>query len=369
MTFDTTVPFNDLSRSTNRDRQLIDAAIARVLDSGWYVLGPENELLESELANFVGTKHAVNVGNGTDALELGLAALGVGEGDFVMTVSNAGAYTSTAVLLLDAEPVYVDVDPDTLLMSAKTLETALALLEKKPKAIVVTHLYGSLAPMGEILQVSRRHGIPVLEDCAQSFGALKEGKRGGSFGEISTTSFYPTKNLGALGDGGAVFTNDDQLAQNVRKMRQYGWEAKYRIEHRHGKNSRLDEMQAAILRAKLPHLDELNDRRRAIHSSYVTAEHEGVRVLNRSSESFIAHLAVVVTEHRNAAKAKVESRGVKTDIHYPIPDHSQRFPDFKPKKMPLEVTDWASKVIFSVPLFPELTKSEVSIVTEAIGSI
>lgn len=363
------VPFNDLSRSTKKDRGLIDGALARVLDSGWFILGPENEALEHELAQFVGTKHAINVGNGTDALELGLAALGVEQGDLVLTVANAGAYTTTATLLLGAEPVYVDIDPDTLLMSASTLENALSNLPKAPKAIVVTHLYGALAPMEEILTVARQHKIAVLEDCAQSLGATLQGKQGGSFGDIATTSFYPTKNLGALGDGGAVFTSDDNLASSVRRMRQYGWASKYSIEHRHGKNSRLDEMQAAILRAKLPQLDGQNERRRDIHSSYVTAEHDGVRVLNRSDESFIGHLAVVVAEDRDAARAHVEAAGVKTDIHYPIPDHKQKFPEFTPRPMPLEVTEWAAQSIFSVPLFPELTEQEVSVVTEAIGSI
>lgn len=363
------VPFNDLSRATRRDRELIDQALARVLDSGWFVLGPENEALEDELARFVGVKHAINVANGTDALEIGLAALGVECGDFVLTVANAGAYTTTATLLLGAEPVYVDVDSETLLMSASTLQTALSRIPEVPKAIVVTHLYGALAPMEEILQVARQHKIAVLEDCAQSLGATFQGRRGGSLGDIATTSFYPTKNLGALGDGGAVFTDSDSLANSVRRMRQYGWASKYSIEHRHGRNSRLDEMQAAILRDKMPHLDAQNERRRKIHSSYETAGHEGARLLNKADESFIGHLGVVVAEQRDLARAHVEAAGVKTDVHYPIPDHRQKFPDFTPRPMPLDVTEWASQAIFSVPLFPELTTEEVLTVTETIGSI
>lgn len=363
------IPFNDLSRSVVALRTEIGAAIARVLESGWFVMGPEHNALEAELAAYVGVKHAINVGNGTDALELGLAALGVGQGDGVLTVANAGAYTSTAALLLGAEPVYVDVDPETLLMSVSTFEEALAQLAEKPKAVVVTHLYGALAPVEEIVRVAHSHGIRVLEDCAQSLGASVNGRQGGSFADIATTSFYPTKNLGALGDGGALFTDSDELAQSVRWMRQYGWASKYSIEHPHGRNSRLDEMQAAILRVKLPHLDAQNERRRVIHSSYETAAHEGVLVLNRSQESFIGHLAVIVTENRDEACARVEAAGVKTDVHYPIPDHRQKFPDFTPRPMPLEVTEWASQAIFSVPLFPELTDEEVAVVTQAIGSI
>lgn len=363
------VPFNDLSRSVVALRTEIDAAIARVLDSGWFVMGPEHNALEVELAAYVGVKHAINVGNGTDALELGLAALGVGQGDGVLTVANAGAYTTTASLLLGAEPIYVDVDPETLLMSVSKFEAALAQLSEKPKAVVVTHLYGALAPVEEIVRVAHSHDIRVLEDCAQSLGATVNSRQGGSFADIATTSFYPTKNLGALGDGGALFTDSDELAQSVRWMRQYGWASKYSIEYPHGRNSRLDEMQAAILRAKLPHLDAQNERRRVIHSSYETAAHEGVRVLNRSGESFIGHLAVIVAENRDGARAHVEAAGVKTDVHYPIADHRQRFPDFTPRPMPLEVTEWASQAIFSVPLFPELTDDEVAIVTKAIGSI
>jgi aminotransferase EvaB len=366
MAVENVVPFNDLSRSVRKDRELIDVAVQRVIDSGWFVLGPENEALERELGDFVGTRHVVNVGNGTDALELGLAALGVGLGDEVLTVANAGAYASTATLLLGAEPVYVDVDPETLLMSGATLQSAISQLDKTPKAIVVTHLYGALAPMGEILELAKKYEIPVLEDCAQSLGAKRDGKLAGSFGDIATTSFYPTKNLGALGDGGAVFTNNENLAASVRQMRQYGWKSKYSIEGRHGKNSRLDEIQAAILRAKLPHLNEQNNRRKAVHSVYEIEQHEGIRVLNRSNDSFVAHLAVVVSENRHHARSRIESAGVKTDIHYPIPDHKQQFPDFNPRAMPLDVTDWASRSVFSIPMFPELTNEEVLIIAEAI---
>lgn len=363
------VPFNDLGRGTAILREEINAAVTRVLDSGWFVMGPEHEALERELAEFIGVNHVINVANGTDALELGLAALGVGTGDLVMTVANAGAYTTTAALLLGAEPVYVDVDPQTLLMSGATFEAALSRLDIEPKAVVVTHLYGALAPIEEIVRAAHARGIPVLEDCAQSLGATMNGKRGGSFADIATTSFYPTKNLGALGDGGAAFTNSDELAESLRSMRQYGWASKYSIEHGHGRNSRLDEIQAAILRVKLPYLDRDNDRRRAIHSSYETAEHVSARVLNRSNESFIGHLAVVVAENRPEARATMEEAGVKTELHYPISDHRQKFPTFTPRPMSLEVTEWASEHVFSVPLFPQLTDDEVRTVTQAIAAI
>lgn len=362
------VPFNDLSRGTSAIRDQIDAAISRVVSSGWFVLGPEHDALEVELSEYVGTKHTINVGNGTDALELALAAVGVKAGSLVVTVANAGAYTSTAALLLGAEPVYCDVDPETLLMSSSTLEETLTLLPEKPQAIVVTHLYGALAPIKELVAVARKHGIAIVEDCAQSLGASSNGQRGGSFADISTTSFYPTKNLGALGDGGAVFTDNDDLAEIVRRMRQYGWGSKYNIEYSHGKNSRLDEIQAAILRVKLPLLDLQNERRRSIHTQFETANHDGIKMVNSSSESFIGHLAVVVSSNRDVARNSLEIAGVKTDIHYPIPDHKQHFPDFTPRQTPLPVTEWASQVIFSVPLFPELEQVEVDRITEALSN-
>lgn len=369
MTTDKPVPFNDLVRSVADIRPQIDEAISRVVSSGWFVLGPDHNAFESELAEYVGVSHAVNVGNGTDALELALAALGVTTGSLVVTVANAGAYTSTATRLLGAEPVFCDVDPKTLLMSAATLEAALALLETKPAAIVVTHLYGALAPMSEIVAVATKHGIPVLEDCAQSLGATVNGIKGGSLADIATTSFYPTKNLGALGDGGAVLTNSDDLADKVRRMRQYGWASKYSIEHAHGRNSRMDEIQAAILRVKLPLLDAGNQRRRDIHAAYEAAQQSVVEFVNTSNESFIGHLAVVTSDRRDDLRAQLGASGITTDVHYPIPDHQQKFPDFTPRPMPLEVTEWASAHVFSLPMFPELTDAEVARVVAALENL
>jgi dTDP-4-amino-4,6-dideoxygalactose transaminase len=363
------IPFNDLARGLVGIRGDVDAAIDRVISSGWFVLGPEHDALEHEIAQYVGTKYAVNVGNGTDALELALSALGVTVGSVVFTVANAGAYATTAALLLGAEPVFVDVDPSTHLMSGASLEAALAACEQLPAAIVVTHLYGALAPMPEIMQVARKHGVAVLEDCAQSFGARWGDAMGGSFGDIATTSFYPTKNLGALGDGGAVFTNSSDLAARVRHMRQYGWESKYSIEHAHGRNSRLDEIQAAVLRTKLPFLEEKIARRRQIHQQYEDAAPAGFRMVNTSNSAFTAHLAVVECSEPESARRALTAKGISTDVHYPIPDHKQKFPDFKPRQMPLGVTESLAPRIFTVPLFPELTDEEVIYVSEALRAL
>lgn len=363
------IPFNDLTRGTAKLRPQIDEAISRVVSSGWFVLGPEHDALESELADFVGTKHAINVGNGTDALELGLAALDVQAGDYVVTVANAGAYATTAIRLLGAFPLYADVDEKTLLMSRLTLETVLKLAPEKPKAIVVTHLYGALAPISEICEVAAEHRIPVLEDCAQSLGAQSSAGMGGSLADIATTSFYPTKNLGALGDGGAVFTNNDDRADSVRRMRQYGWHSKYNIRYSHGRNSRLDEMQAAILRAKLPLLQISNERRRQIHTVYESANPSSAHFVNHSNPSFIAHLAVLASSNREELRSKLSEAGIATDVHYPIPDHKQGFPDFTPLQTPLEVTEWASSSVFSIPMFPELRDQEVEHIKSALGNM
>lgn len=363
------IPFNDLSRGTELLRPQIDEAVSRVVSSGWFVLGPEHDALESELANFVGTKHAINVGNGTDALELGLAALDVQAGDYVVTVANAGAYATTAIRLLGAYPIYADVDSNTLLMSKSTLETVLRLAPEKPKAIVVTHLYGALAPMIEICEVAANHKIPVLEDCAQSLGAQSNEGMGGSLADVATTSFYPTKNLGALGDGGAVFTSRDDIADSVRRMRQYGWQSKYKIMYSHGRNSRLDEIQAAILRTKLPYLKASNERRRQIHSIYESASPSSAQLVNHSNPGFIAHLAVLTSSNRQELRQRLSEAGIATDVHYPIPDHRQGFPDFTPIQTPLDTTEWASNSVFSIPMFPELLDEEVDCIKTELGNL
>jgi aminotransferase EvaB len=358
-----TVPFNDLSRTPPHIALEIEAAVTRVMASGWFVLGPENAALEQELADYLGASHVVLLGNGTDALELALAAIGVERGDVVLSVANAGAYSTIAARLLGATVIYSDVDERTLLATGALVRSAIESAPVKPVAIVVTHLYGSMAPIEEIVSVAREYGIRVIEDCAQSIGARVDGRQSGTFGDIATTSFYPTKNLGALGDGGAIFTNDESLASAVRSLRQYGWDTKYHISRDHGRNSRMDELQAAILRAKLPHLDQLNDRRRAIHARY----EEVASMINTSSESFTAHLAVLAVDEREGFRSALAAAGVGTDVHYPVPDHRQAFVANRPVDVHLPVTERAAERVVSVPMFPELTESEVDRVCAALA--
>ena len=361
------VPFNDLSRTPPALAADIADAIARVVASGWYVLGPEHDAFEQELADYIGSEHAVALGNGTDAIELALLALGVGPGDTVMTVANAGGYSSVAARLLGAEPVFADISPDTLLMSVETVTQALDALPSTPKVLVVTHLYGAMAPVAELVELAHSRGIAVLEDVAQAIGARAVGRAAGTFGDIGTTSFYPTKNLGALGDGGAIVTSSPELAAAVRSLRQYGWTSKYRIGRARGRNSRLDELQAAILRVKLPHLDAMNERRRAIHARYEEASSGALRIVNRTSESFIAHLAVGVAADRDAVRSALDAAGVRTDVHYPIPDHRQDWPG--PAAVELPATEAASASVVSLPMFPELTDAEVDRVVAALRGI
>jgi dTDP-4-amino-4,6-dideoxygalactose transaminase len=363
------IPFNDLSRIPNDLLAQIQSAVSDVVASGWFVMGPEHNALELELSAYVGVKHAINVANGTDALQLGLAALGVSAGDLVVTVANAGGYTSVAARLLGAVPAYCDVDEQTHLMSPVSLRTCLEELSKKPAAIVVTHLYGALAPVADIYAVAQEYEIPLLEDCAQSLGASVNSKRGGSLAEIATTSFYPTKNLGAVGDAGAVFTNSDELAQKVKTMRQYGWNGKYNMEFNSGQNSRLDELQAAVLRIKLPLLDSWNQRRREIHSRYEAASNGEVTFVNTSTESFVGHLAVVTSPNRTQLLKFFSDRGIKTEIHYPIADHQQLLPAPFERSQDLSVTERLTTEIFSLPLFPELTDSEVDRICDALTEV
>jgi len=362
------VPFNDLGRGTELLRPQIDEAIARVLSSGWYVLGPEHNSFEAELADYLGVRHAVGVGNGTDALQLALSALGVTAGDTVLTAANAGGYTSTAARSLGAVPVFADVDPSSLLLTVETISAALEVLPSRPRVIVVTHLFGAVADIHSIVDWAHSRDILVVEDCAQSLGAMAGDVRAGSVADVSTTSFYPTKNLGALGDGGAVFTSDDDVADVLRQLRQYGWESKYRTTRSGGRNSRLDELQAAILRAKLPHLDRWSDRRREIHLSYEQSIGAGGRMVNRANPGFVGHLAVLDVNDRERAQSILAERGIRSDIHYPISDHKQPIAAGG-SIVPLPVTDAATERILSVPLFPELTAVEVARVSAALAEI
>lgn len=366
------VPFNDLSRFTPALREGILEATSRVFDRGWFAMGPENQALEKELEAFLDVAHAALTANGTDSLVLALSALGVGRGDLVLTCANAGGYTATATRLLGATPVYCDVDPATLLATVDTVaagfDQAVAVHGREPSCIVVTHLYGASADIFAITAWAHRRGIPVLEDCAQALGGTIGGTRLGSVGDISITSFYPTKNLGALGDAGAVFTNTPELDARVRRLRQYGWETKYRSATPGGMNSRCDELQAAILRVKLPLLDGWNARRRDIHAQYEGAlDSTDVRLLHSSESEHVGHLAVLIAADRDATARVFSRHGVTTDIHYPVCDHRQQIAENDGASLP--VSEYAVDHVLSIPLFPELTDVEIERVVAALRDL
>jgi len=361
------IPVADPHRVVEAQRAELDAALARVLESGRYVLGPEHDLFEIELARYLGAECCVGVASGTDALEIALRSVGCDKGDEVITAANAGFYATAAAHAAGLRVRYADVDPETLVLSAESVEESLT---SETRAVVVTHLYGLMAEVESIVELCRARGIAVVEDCAQAAGARRGGRMAGTFGDAAAFSFYPTKNLGALGDGGAIVTDDAGVAERAKRLRQYGWETKYRVAHPGGRNSRLDELQAAILRTRLPHLDAWNDRRRSIAARYAQAlpEHAG-RFLSRLGGDYVAHLAVVLTADRDAVRSHLHAAEVGTDIHYPIPDHRQPVWGTALEKLRLPVTEHAAEHVVTLPCFPELTDNEVARVCEALHEL
>lgn len=341
----------------------IDAAMQAVLAGGRYVLGPETAAFEKEFAEWVGVGHVVGVANGTDALHLALRALGVGHGDEVITVSHTAVATAAAVTLAGAAPVLCDIEADTY-----TLDPALLgrLITPRTKAIIAVHLYGQAADMDAILSIAQRHGLPVIEDCAQAHGARYRGRRVGTMGAVACFSFYPTKNLGAIGDGGTVATSDDSVAARLRLLREYGWAERY-VSHTEGWNSRLDELQAAILRVKLRYLDSDNASRRRIAARYSAelADTSLVLPVTRAGSEHVYHLYVVRSDRRDALNAHLQARGIAAGIHYPVPIHLQ--PAYRgTPPLALPVTELAAREVLSLPIYPELADSDISTVIAAV---
>lgn len=347
----------------------IDEAIQRVLESGWYILGREVTAFEEEFARYIGVNHGIGVANGTDAIELALRACQVSRHDVVFTVSHTAVATVAAIERTGATAVLVDIDPVTWTMDPNALEDAVRQrLDKPLKAIVPVHLYGHPAHMPAILQIARRYGLKVIEDCAQSHGAALEGRKTGGWGDLAAFSFYPTKNLGALGDGGAVVTADPDLAEGVRKLRQYGWRQRYISEIRGG-NSRLDEIQAAILRVKLRYLDKENIRRREVAEAYTRLLTDTSLVLPvcRPGAEHVYHQYVVRTSHRDALQAHLRTQGIGALVHYPQAVHQQ--PAYAGRlagSSELPHSEQAAAQVLSLPMYPELTDEQVAFIAETI---
>ncbi len=350
----------------------LDAAIARALASGWYILGAEGRAFEAAFAAWLGAPRAVGCGNGTDALALALRALGVGPGQAVATVSHTAVATVAAIEMAGATPVLIDIDPVHYTMDPAELEAVLA---HPPAglppiaAIIPVHLYGQPADLEAILALGAQHGIPVIEDCSQAHGAQYRGRTVGTFSEVSCFSLYPTKNLGALGDGGVLATRDPALADAVAALRQYGWRTHY-ISEAVGVNSRLDEIQAAVLQVKLAHLDAQNARRQAIAARFDDAVAQaGLQPpARRPGCSHVFHQYVLRVADRAALQARLRDEGVATGIHYPVPVHLQPAYAGRVAMGPARcaATARAALEVMSLPMFPQLTDTQVQTVCDAL---
>ncbi|MEN6384207.1 MAG: DegT/DnrJ/EryC1/StrS family aminotransferase [Phycisphaerales bacterium] len=339
----------------------IDAAIKRVLKSGWYILGKEVKAFEGEFSKYIGCQYAKGVASGTDAIMLALKALQIGAGDEVITVSQTAVATVAAIEMTGAKAVMVDIEKDFYTLDASKIEAAIT---SKTKAIIAVHLYGQPADLDAILLIAKKHNLSVIEDCAQSHGAKYKNKRVGSIGTLGCFSFYPTKNLGALGDGGMVVTNDAKLAERIEQLRQYGWKERY-ISEFGGVNSRLDELQAAILRVKLQHLDDDNAKRARIAEMY----DKGLSGLDlvlpgkRENCTHVYHLYVVRLKKRDELLQYLKQNDIAGGIHYPLPVHLQAAYN-KGQKLP--VTEGIAKEILSLPMYPELNDEEVAKIISAV---
>lgn len=349
-----------------RHREQILEAFERVLSSGWYILGDEVSSFEKEFADFIGARHCIGVASGTDSIALALKAVGISKGDEVITVSHSAVATVAAIEQIGAVPVFVDIDNTTRCMDPNKIKAAVS---DRTRAIVPVHIYGQPAPMERILLVAREDNLKVVEDCAQAHGAEINGQKVGTFGDAAAFSFYPTKNLGAIGDGGAIVTCDSEIAERADWLRQYGWKDRY-VSSMPGLNSRLDEIQAAVLRTRLPFLPENNERRRQIAESYFAAI-DGTKIVppTKIKDTIHAmHLFVVQCQHRDKLRKFLEDKGIGTAIHYPEPIHQQPAYSGRIKGChDLPCTESLYRNILSIPMYPELTDAQVERVSKALS--
>jgi dTDP-4-amino-4,6-dideoxygalactose transaminase len=367
MTTATTIPFLDLGSINNNYAEALDAAFKRVMASGWFIMGRELEAFEAEFAAYCGTKHCIGVGNGLEALHLILKAMKIGSGDEVIVPSNTYIATWLAVSYAGATPVPVEPDEATCNLDPARIESAIT---PRTKAIMAVHLYGQPANMQQINEVAQRHGLKVIEDGAQAHGARFKGQRVGSLGNAAGFSFYPGKNLGALGDGGAVTTDDDGLAEQVRVLRNYGSSIKYHNEIK-GYNSRLDELQAAFLREKLKHLDQENTIRTQLAKLYTNLL-AGLDIVLPQVPQWAApvwHLYVIRSRQRDALQQHLQQNGIGTMIHYPIPPHLQgAYRELNFNRGDFPISERIHDQVLSLPMGPHLDEKDIIAVCHAIES-
>jgi len=368
------VPLLDLRKQYLTIKSEIDAAVSRVLSSGHFILGPEVEALEQGIAQYCGVKYAIGVASGTDALLLSLRALGIGPGDKVIVPSFTFFATAGVVHNVGAAPVFADIDPKTYNIDPENVREFFShypSLITEAKAIIPVHLYGQPADMDAIMEIAKEYNLYVIEDAAQAIGAEYRGRKVGTIGHLGCFSFFPTKNLGAYGDGGMVITNDDKLAERVRILRVHGSKPKY-YHHTVGTNSRLDALQAAILRVKLPHLEEWTAARQRIATTYdeMLKDVQGIETPYRAPDRthiFHQYTIRVADGKRDALQKYLEGQDIGTGIYYPLPLHLQEcFQPLGYKKGDLPVSEQASHEVLSLPIFPELTEEEQTYVIQAI---
>lgn len=364
----TRVLFSDLKAAYREIQGEIDNAIARVVGSGWYIGGPEVAAFEEAFADYCDADHCVGVGNGLDALHLALLAMGVGPGDEVIVASNSYIATVLAVSMAGATPVFVEPDPRTFNIDPARIEEAIT---PRTKALLPTHLYGQPADLDPMLELAHKHGLKLLEDAAQAHGARYKGRRIGAHGDAVAWSFYPTKNLGALGDGGALTTRDPDIARRVRQLGNYGFATRYVADVK-GVNSRLDPLQAAILAVKLNHLDSWNDRRRAVANRYDELL-DGCVIETPHVPDWaepVWHLFVVKSDERDVLARRLDAGGVQNLVHYPIPPHRQKAYDqmrLRPGSFP--IAEQLADRVLSIPIGPHMNDSEIQRVAACIREI
>lgn len=363
----TKIPFLDLGKTYKELKSELDSAIQRVMNSGWYIHGEEVDAFESEFAAYCGAKYCIGCGNGLDALHLILRAYGIGPGDEVIVPAHTFIATWSAVTLAGAVPVPVETrDDGTYTIATELIEAAIT---PRTRAIIPVHLYGRPADMAPIMRIAAKHGLKVIEDAAQAHGARYQGRRTGSLGDAAAFSFYPGKNLGAYGDGGAITTDDSELATKLRSLRNYGSSAKY-VHDMIGFNSRLDTLQAAMLRVKLRYLDEWNARRVSIAESYQQLLAGTKLVLPAASDGFdsVYHLYVVGTTRRDSLQTELKNSGIETLVHYPIPPHRQLAYESL-QSLSLPVAERLSREVLSLPMGPHLSREDMEKVAHHVTRI
>ncbi len=359
------IPFIDLKRQHESIRSELDEVMTRVLDAGMFILGREVAAFESEFASYCGVSHAVGVASGTDALQLALWACGIGDGDEVIAPSHTAVATVAAIERTGARAVLVDIELERFGLDPDAVSEAIS---PRTRGVIPVHLYGCPAELAPILELARQRNIFVIEDCAQAHGAQYRGRKVGGWGDIAAFSFYPTKNLGALGDGGTVLTNSPELAERLFLLREYGWEDRY-VSTMRGWNSRLDELQAAILRVKLRHLDRWNTLRRERANLYIELlSNTGLVLPQQPADSkHIFHQFVIRHPRRDELRSHLREQGIHTLVHYPVPVHLQpAYADLHPAGWGLPRSELSAREVLSLPIYPELTEAEIRRVCQVI---